>query len=218
MGRFAVIGLGNFGSSVARVLYELGHEVVCLDENEHSVDQVQQYSTYSVVGAANDLRTLESLQIKEMDAVFLSLGEEISSSILVTLYLKDLGAKRIVVKIVSEDHGRILEKVGATETVFPEKDMAVNVAHHVSSPTVMNYLEISPDFSLQEVAPRNEFRGKTLAETRIRQDYGVNVIAIKDVLTDKISLNPAANYVIKDSDVLVVIGRREDLARFSKSS
>ncbi|MFH1135867.1 MAG: TrkA family potassium uptake protein [Pseudomonadota bacterium] len=216
MGRFTVIGLGNFGSNVAKVLFELGHEVICLDINENLIRSAQKNSTYSLVGQATDMSVLSSLQVKNMDAVFVSLGEDISASVLVILHLRDLGAKRIIGKIVSEDHGRILMKVGAHEVVFPERDMAVRTANEVSSPSIMNYLDLSPEYAIQEIAPSDGFTGKTLAETRIRQEFGVNVIGIKDVIGDRITLNPEANYLIKDSDVLIVIGRRDDLGRLAK--
>lgn len=212
-----MIGLGNFGSNVARVLFELGHEVICLDRDEAKVNSTQRFSSYGVVGVATDKQMLESLQIDDLDAVFVSLGDSMAESILATLHLRDLKAKRIVAKITSEDHGRILTKVGAHEVVFPERDMAVQVANYVSSPSIMSYLELSPEYSIQEIAPPNEFIGKTLAETRIRHKHGVNVIGIRDVLMDQINLNPAANYVIKDSDVLIVIGRHDDLVKLAKT-
>lgn len=216
MGKFAVIGMGNFGSGVARTLYELGNEVVCLDKNERLIKAAQRFSTFGLVGSATDMSLLESLNVKAMDAVFVSLGEEMADSILVTLHLRDLKAKRIIAKILSEDHGRILLRVGAHEVVFPERDTAVRVANYVSSPTITNYLDLTPEYSIVEVVPPHDFIGRTLAETNIRRDFGVNVIGIKDVLRDQISINPEANFVIKDSDILIVMGRREEVARLSK--
>ncbi len=216
MGKFAVIGMGNFGSGVAQVLFDLGHDVICLDQNEHLINEAQKYSTFGLVGDATDMSLIKSLHVADLDAVFVSLGDRMADSILAVLHLRDLKAKRIVAKIVSEDHGRILMKVGASEVVFPERDMAARVANYVSSPTITNYLDLSPEYSVIEVAPPKDFMGKTLAETNIRRDFSVNVIGIKDVLRDQISINPEANFVIKDSDVLIVIGRREDVNRLAK--
>ena len=216
MSRFAVIGLGNFGSNVARVLYELGHEVICVDRNEDLIKTAHDFSTFGLVGPATDMNLLSSLQIKTLDAVFVSLGDEMADSILVTLHLRDLGAKRIIAKITSEDHGRVLLRVGAHEVVFPERDMAVQVANHVSSPTIMNYLDLSPEYMLAEIIPINEFVGQTLAQTQLRRDYGVNVIGVKDIMTERITANPPADFVIKDSEILIVIGRRDDLARLTR--
>lgn len=216
MGRFAVIGLGNFGGSAARTLFEAGHEVICLDRNEALIKAAQKFSTYGLVGRATDPGLLKALKIETLDAVFISLGDSMADSILVTLHLKDLRAKRIVAKIISEDHGRILKKVGASDVVFPERDTAVRVATYVSSPTIMDYLDLSPDYAVSEVAPSRELIGKSLIETRLRSDYGINVIAIRDVLMDAMNVNPQPTYVIKDSDVLVVIGHRDDLARMAR--
>ena len=216
MGRFAIIGMGNFGGNAARVLFERGHEVICLDRNENLIKASQAFCSYGLVGRATDQSLLEALKVETLDAVFVSLGHSLADSILVTLYLKDMGAKRIVAKITSEDHGRVLRKVGASDVVFPERDMAVRIAMSVSSPSIMDYLDLSPDYAVSEVAPIREFIGKNLIETKLRTEYGLNVIAIRDVLLDSINVNPRPDYVIKDSDVLVVIGRREDLSRLAQ--
>jgi trk system potassium uptake protein len=216
VGRFAVIGLGNFGTYAAKMLYELGHDVIVMDLDEAKVKTAQSYSTYGLVGSATDPKLIASLQVKNLDAVLVTMGSQIADSILVTLHLVDSQAKRIIAKITSEDHGRVLLKVGANEVVFPERDMAVQVANYISSPTIMNYLDLDPEYSILEVAPIREFIGKTLAETKLRQDFGVNVIGIKDVLMDKITINPSADHVIKDSDSLIVIGHRDELTKLTR--
>ena len=167
------------------------------------------------VGNATDPNLLSSLQVKNLDAVIVSLGAEMAESILVTLHLRDLQAKRLLVKILSEEHGRIVQKVGAHEVIFPEKDTAARVANYISSPTIMNYLDLDPEYSILEAAPLQHFIGKSLVETNIRGKYGVTIIGIKDVLMDKITINPAADYVIKNSDTLIAIGHREDLSRLA---
>ncbi|MEW6266851.1 MAG: TrkA family potassium uptake protein [Thermodesulfobacteriota bacterium] len=217
MSRFAVIGLSNFGASIAKALFERGHEVIVLDRNDNLVKTAQPYCSYGLVGEATDQTLLNSLQVETLDAVFVCMGDSMADSILTTLLLRDFKARKIVAKIISEEHGRILLKVGAHEVVFPERDMAMRVATYVSSPTIMDYLDLSPEYAVQEVAPPQRFVGKTLAETGIRRDFGVNVIGIKDVLRDSINLNPEAQYTIKDSDVLIVIGRRENLSRLTQS-
>lgn len=216
MGKYAVIGLSNFGQYLGRKLHDLGHEVVCLDENEDMIKQAQEYCSYGLVGNATDTSILSSLHVKDLDAVFVCLGDEMSDSILVTLLLKDLEARRIISRISSVEHGRILSAVGADEVIFPERDMAVRVANYVSSPNIMNYLDIDPEYSVLEVAPLPDFIGKSLVETNIRSEYGVNVIAIKDVIQDKIAINPSAGHIIKDSDLLIVIGNRDNLNAFTR--
>ncbi len=140
-----------------------------------------------------------------------SLGDRIDASIMVTLHLKELGAERIVVKAVSEDHRKVLEMVGATEVVFPEMDKAIKTAKTLSFPNALDYLPLAPGFSIVEIAPPKAFIGKTLAELDLRNKYHVQVIAVRELIPDRINLVPKADCVIKDSDIMVILGRDEDL-------
>lgn len=209
--KFGVIGLGNFGSTVAKALFEAGHDVVVLDRDRDRVQAMQRYATQAVIADATQKEILEELALDKMDAVIVSLGKDLSASVLVTLYLRDLKVKKIVVKIASEDHGRVLDRVGATEIVFPEKDMALRLAQSLISPNILDYLPLSPEYSLLELAPPKEFIGKSLAELRLRSRFGVNVLAVRQIIPERMVINPSADFVIKDSDVLVVLGKREDL-------
>ncbi|RLA94087.1 MAG: TrkA family potassium uptake protein [Deltaproteobacteria bacterium] len=209
--KFGVIGLGNFGSTVAKALFEAGHDVVVLDRDRDRVQAMQRYATQAVIADATQKEILEELALDKMDAVIVSLGKDLSASVLVTLYLRDLKVKKIVVKIASEDHGRVLDRVGATEIVFPEKDMALRLAQSLISPNILDYLPLSPEYSLLELAPPKEFIGKSLAELRLRSRFGVNVLAVRQIIPERMIINPSADFVIKDSDVLVVLGKREDL-------
>ncbi len=209
--KFGVIGLGNFGSTVAKALFEAGHDVVVLDRDRDRVQAMQRYATQAVIADATQKEILEELALDKMDAVIVSLGKDLSASVLVTLYLRDLKVKKIVVKIASEDHGRVLDRVGATEIVFPEKDMALRLAQSLISPNILDYLPLSPEYSLLELAPPKEFTGKSLAELRLRSRFGVNVLAVRQIIPERMVINPSADFVIKDSDVLVVLGKREDL-------
>ncbi len=209
--KFGVIGLGNFGSTVAKALFEAGHDVVVLDRDRDRVQAMQRYATQAVIADATQKEILEELALDKMDAVIVSLGKDLSASVLVTLYLRDLKVKKIVVKIASEDHGRVLDRVGATEIIFPEKDMALRLAQSLISPNILDYLPLSPEYSLLELAPPKEFIGKSLAELRLRSRFGVNVLAVRQIIPERMVINPSADFVIKDSDVLVVLGKREDL-------
>lgn len=209
--KFGVIGLGNFGSTVAKALFEAGHDVVVLDRDRDRVQAMQRYATQAVIADATQKEILEELALDKMDAVIVSLGKDLSASVLVTLYLRDVKVKKIVVKIASEDHGRVLDRVGATEIVFPEKDMALRLAQSLISPNILDYLPLSPEYSLLELAPPKEFIGKSLAELRLRSRFGVNVLAVRQIIPERMVINPSADFVIKDSDVLVVLGKREDL-------
>lgn len=211
MGQFVVIGLGNFGFNVAKTLYEMGHDVCAVDSDKDKVDQIRDFSTQAVEADACDKDVLKALGIEEADAVVVGLGERLDAPVLVTLYLKELKANRIIVKAVSEDHGKILEAVGATEIVFPEKDMAVKLAKTLAFPNALDHLPLAPGFSIVEVGPPRPFIGKSLSQLDLRNKYHVQIIAIRELIPDRVNLVPRADYVIKDSDILIILGKDEDL-------
>lgn len=212
-GRFCVIGLGNFGAEVAETLYEEGHEVIAIDFNKNKIQDIRDSCSYAILGDAANKEFLEAQGIHEMDAVIVATGDRSHLSTLITLFLKELKVARIFVKAVSEDHGRILERVGATDVIFPEKDMARRIAHTLSSPNLLEFIPLSEEYSLSETEPPNDYIGKTLRELDLRNEFQVTVIAIKDVLTDTLIPAPPATYRLKDSDVMILIGKTEDVDR-----
>ena len=216
MKSFCVIGLGNFGFHVARALYEDGHEVVAIDMDREKVQRVQDYVSYAILGDAASKEFLKGQGIGEMDAVVVSTGERSHLSTLITLYLKELKVPRILVKALDEDHGTILGKVGATDIIFPEKDMAVKTARSLSSPNILEFIPMAEDYSIIESAPPAHFVGKSLVELGLRKKFNVNIIGIKDVLTDEFTVVPPATHVIKDSDLLILIGKSTDVERACK--
>lgn len=211
MARFGVIGLGNFGHHVARTLYQEGHEVIAVDADREHVQRIKDHATVALVGDAASKEFLVSHGFADLAAVVVSTGERSHISTLVTLYLKELRVPRIVVKAISEDHGRILEKIGATEIVFPEKDMAVRTAMSLSAPNIIEHIPLGEDFVLTEVAPPRKFIGKNLIELDLRNRYRVTVLGIRDVLTEEFTALPPAQRLIRDSDILVLAGRPEDV-------
>ena len=213
MKRVVVIGLGIFGSQLARQLYDNGIEVVAIDKNRDVVQRIKDHSTKAVLADATDKEVLESIGIDAKDTVVISFGEDLSASTLLTLYLKEMKVKEIIVKVPNEDYKRILLKVGASEAIIPEREMANKVARSIISPNVLEYLPISEDYTIVELAPPTDFIGKSLADLDLRKKYALQVIAIRDVLTNKMQLVPRASAIIKDSDVLVIIGREDDIRR-----
>jgi trk system potassium uptake protein TrkA len=213
MKRVVVIGLGIFGSQLARQLYENGLEVVAIDKNRDVVQKIKDHSTKAVLADATDKEVLESIGIDAKDTVVISFGEDLSASTLLTLYLKEMKVKEIIVKVPNEDYKRILLKVGASEAIIPEREMANKVARSIISPNVLEYLPISEDYTIVELAPPTDFIGKSLADLDLRKKYALQVIAIRDVLTNKMQLVPRASAIIKDSDVLVIIGKEEDIRK-----
>lgn len=213
MKRVVVIGLGIFGSQLARQLYESGLDVIAVDKNKEVVQKIKDYSTKAVLADASDKEVLESIGVNENDVVVISFGEDLSASTLLTLHLKELKVKTIIVKVPNEDYKRILLKVGASEAIIPEREMANRVARSIISPSVLEYLPISEDYTIVELAPPTGFIGKSLTDLDLRKKYNLQVIAIRDVLTEKLQLVPQATSILKHSDVLVVIGREEDIQK-----
>ena len=171
MKRVVVIGLGIFGSQLARQLYESGLEVVAIDKNRDVVQRIKDHSTKAVLADATDKEVLESIGIDAKDTVVISFGEDLSASTLLTLYLKEMKVKEIIVKVPNEDYKRILLKVGASEAIIPEREMANKVARSIISPNVLEYLPISEDYTIVELAPPTDFIGKSLADLDLRKKY-----------------------------------------------
>ncbi|HEX6132765.1 MAG TPA: TrkA family potassium uptake protein [Longimicrobiales bacterium] len=217
MKRYIIVGLGNFGSGVAETLHRSGHDVIALDSNEAAIDRIAPYVGRAAVGDGRDARTLERLGAREANAAIVSTGDDITASVLATLALRDLGVREIYVKVVSRDHGRVMDKLGVTETVFPERESAIRLAHRIVSHTLLNYVQLGPDFSIQEMAVPDAWVGRSLRELQLPRNFRISVIAVHDVLTDEISPVPDPDAPLKDSDTLLVAGRDEYLAKVARA-
>jgi len=213
MKRVIVIGLGIFGFNIVKDLYENGIEVVAVDKNKEIVQKIRDFSTKAIVADGTDKEVLESLGIQPDDVVIISFGEDLAASTLITLHLKELKVKHITVKAPNEDHKRVLEKVGATEVIIPEREIADKVARSLISPNVLDYIPLSEDYTICEIAPPSSFYGKTIGELHLRTKYHVEVIAVKEMLPDRLRMIPRADFVVKDSDILVVIGKEQDVQK-----
>ena len=217
MGQFAVIGMGNFGYYLGRHLYEKGHEVIALDISKSQVHKSKDVVSQAVVADATDREALESLGISQVDAAVVCIGTRMQASILATLHLKELGIKSILAKATSEEHGRILKKVGASEILFPEKDLAIGVASRLDNPNMLDYLPFIEGYSIVELAPPKEYVGKTLKELDLINRFGIQVLAIKEILPKGLILIPGADFQVKDSDALIVLGPDEKLEKIKAS-
>jgi len=213
MRSFLVIGLGKFGFNVAKTLYELGQEVIAMDTDKAVVQSIRDLSTMAVIGDATSADNLSGVGIENVDVAVVSLGQKMDASVLVTLHLKELGIKEIWAKAISEDHGKILTRLGVTEVIYVEKEMGERVAQNLSRPNVLDYLPVSKGYSIQESPVPMTFIGKSLLELGLRKHYGIFVIAIKELIPEKMVLNPEADFILKDSDIMVILGSDEDLDR-----
>ncbi len=213
MRRVVVIGLGIFGYNIAKDLYENGLEVIAVDKNKEVIQKIRDFSTKAVLADGTDKEVIDSIGIQQDDVVIISFGEDLAASTLITLHLKEMKIKHIIVKAPNEDHKHVLEKVGATEVIIPEKEMADKVARSLISPNVLDYIPLSKDYTICEMVPPSSFMGKTIGELHLRSKYHIEVIAVREILPDRLTMVPRADFVMKDSDVLVVIGKEGDIEK-----
>ena len=212
--QFVVIGLGRFGESVAKTLYGLGHDVLAIDMDEDMVQEISDSVTHAVQMDATDESALRTWGVRNFDVAVVTIGSNIQASVMVTLLVKELGVKYIIAKGQSDLHAKVLYKIGADRVVLPEKDMGVRVAHNLVSASILDYIELSPDYSIMEMKALEEWNGKTLTELKLRSKYGINVMAIKK--NDDINISPSADEIISADDIIVAIGSAEDLARIEE--
>ncbi len=215
MRNFAIIGMSSFGYFLALELAQEGMEIMAIDLDEEKIEKIKPHVLKAVIADGTDRATLETLGLNELDGVVVSLGH-IDSSVLATLHLRELKLKRIVAKALSEEHGKILEMVGATDVIFPEKDEAMRMAHTLSHDNILDHIPLAEGYSILEIAPPNSFLHKSLGDLNLRRNYGVQVIVVKEMVPENVIPVPTADYIIKDSDILVIMGRDEDLKKIQK--
>ena len=215
MRQFLVVGLGRFGTSLVKTLYNLGYDVMGIDSNEEIIQNIADSITHAVQADATDENTLKALGVRNFDVAIVSIGNDIQSSILITIMLKEMGIKYVVAKAQSQLHGKVLYKIGADRVVFPERDMGVRVAHNLVSSNILDYIELSPEYSIVEIAAIPAWHNKSLGQLDMRRKYGLNVMAIKRGNND-VKISPHADDLISENDVLVVVGRKSDIEKLER--
>ncbi|OXS78423.1 potassium channel family protein [Domibacillus enclensis] len=211
---FVVIGLGRFGSSICRELSEQGMEVMAIDMDEDRVNEFASIASHAVVADTTDESVLKSLGIRNFDHVIVAIGDDIQSSILTTLMLKEVGVKKVTAKAQNDYHEKVLLKIGADQVVHPERDMGRRIANNIVSNNVLDYLELSDEHSIMEIIANDTLAGNTLIDLDIRARYGINIVAIKR--GKEIIVSPQADEPILLNDILIIIGADQDIDRFEK--
>lgn len=218
MKRFVIVGLGIFGSAVARTLHAKGHEVIAVDLAEGKVNRIAPYVSSAVVGDGRDRDTLERIGARAADAAIVSTGTDFGAAVLSAMALRELEVKELYVKVVAPDHARILERLGVTEAVFPEQDSAIGLAMRLAgSSAVLSYFHLRSGFSLQEMGVPQPWIGKTLRQLELPKRYKVFVVAVHEVLTDTITPAPSPDQPLKDSDTLLLAGPEQQLAALAET-
>ncbi len=216
MKSYVVIGLGRFGSAVAQELMRIGSEVLAIDSDEERVNGVAPFVTHALIGDATDEAVLRSIGVQDFDCVIVAIGENLEHSVLITLALKDLGARKIVCKARDDTYKRVLEKVGADRVVVPERDMGRRLAQTLNNSNILDYIELSNTFGLVEMTAPRVWVGQSLLESHIRERFGITVLAAHDPDGSNFVISPPAGYVVKENDVLIVVGRSEDFEKVQK--
>ena len=205
MKRFVIIGLGTFGSTVATRLYLLRHEVIAIDRSESVVDRLGPHVTRAVVAEGTSREALEEIGARGADAAVISTGDDLAASVLALMSVRDLGIKEVYVKVTSSAHARIVDALGATETIFPEREVAEGLASRITSSKLLRYVQYSNEFGIQEMAVPDEWQGRTLEDLDLPGRYPIQVVAIHDMLTDSIATS-RGDRPLTASDTLLVAG------------
>ncbi len=223
MKKFVAIGLGNFGLTLAKTLVENGCEVLGVDSSRETVNQAKEFLTYAIIGDASKREVLSALSLKDFDGAIVSIGQDMAPSILISLYLKEIGVKKIIVRAISEDHGKVLSSIGVSDVIFPERDMAVKLAGMLSLRNALDYLPLGEDYGIIEVTPPGHFLGKSLKELKIPNKYNCQVIGLKiypgdtaspaDESKVTVKMAPSADDIISGNMVMILLGRLGDIAK-----
>lgn len=212
MKSFAVIGIGRFGLAIAIKLFELGHEVLAIDKDPDKVDEIADSVTQAVCANPMEPGVISELAINECDVVIVAIGNNLSDSILITMMLKEYGTKYVIAKAQDENHRKVLQKVGADQVVIPEYDAGIKMASQLVSESVFDVIDISDKYSIADLAIPHTWIGKTLVQLDLRRKYGINVIAVRHKDTGKITtISPVADHAFTDNDIIVIIGKKEDI-------
>lgn len=215
MKQFVVIGLGRFGTSVATELYKMGHEVLAVDSSLERVEDIADHVTHAVCADATNEAELSALGLGNFDVAVVAIGKDMQASILVTMLCKEQGVKFVLTKAKSEMHAKVLQRVGADKIVFPERDMGARVAYNLVSTNILDFIELSPDYSLVEVAVPGAWAGQSMKELNLRVRYGINVMAIRHADGD-ISVAPQGIDLLAEKDVLIAIGANSSIKKLER--
>lgn len=211
--QFIVIGMGRFGFSVATCLYKAGYDVLAIDKDIEKIEEISSEVTHAVALDATDEKALSSVNIEDYDTAIVSIGGSIQESLLVTLLVKELGVNEIICKGQGELHGKLLKKIGASRVVLPEKEMGIRLANNLKFKSLFDYIEISKGSSIAEFTAPKEWINKTIGDINIRAKHNVTLIGIKYGNNSDVDVNINASTVIKEHDLLILIGKDDKLSK-----
>lgn len=211
--QFMVLGMGLFGSSLAKALHEMGHEVLAVDSDADLVEAISPYVTQAVQIDATDEAALQELGVRNFDAVIVSIGKNLRDSILVCVIIKELGVPYLIAKATDEIHAKVLRKIGVDKVVFPERDMGIRVAKSLITPNVLEMMEFSGDYRLIEIILPSKWAGNSIIGVDVRRKYGISILAIQR--DGEFIVSPSPDTVFEIGDLLLVLGQKDDISNIS---
>lgn len=216
MKSFCIIGLGNFGKTMALTLAENGHQVLVIDTDEEKIDEIADKVVSAICGDATNENVLHSAGVNNFDCCVVCLKNNMQDSILITLLLKEMGANKIVARAVSEHHKKILAKLGADIVIFPEKDMGQRLALTLAKNDVLEYFNLSDEFSIIEIKVPKKWVGHSIKELEIRRKYGVNVIATCNRNNNNFEIFTNPERIFGEDEKVVIVGNNSDIEKLTK--
>ena len=219
MKRYIVIGVGQFGFSVAKTLVDLGCDVLAIDYNEARIQEIADQIPHAVVASGIDEKALRALGAQEYNVAIVTCGESLENSILSTAILREIGVKEIIVKALNRAHGDILQRVGATMVVYPELEMGTQIANRLVNPDILQEIALSREYSIKELTIPPELAGKSILEGNIRARFGLTILAIRspqarEEQKDILRLSPPPSYIFKEGDHVLLFGKNKDIEHF----
>ena len=208
--QYIVIGCGRFGSSVAKKMCQLGNEVMVIDKDEDSINNIAELVTHTAIVDVTEERDLKSIGLGNFDVVIVAISSDIRASIMATVMAKEMGVPKVVCKAKDELQAKVLYKIGADKVVFPERDMGIRLAYNLASENILDQINLDPEYSIMEIVTPTNWVGKTIIELNLRAKYDITVLAVKT--TSGLKVMPSPNYKMQEKNILIIIGNTDKIS------
>ena len=208
--QYLVIGCGRFGSSVAKKMCQLGNEVMVIDKDEDSINNIAELVTHTAIVDVTEERDLKSIGLGNFDVVIVAISSDIRASIMATVMAKEMGVPKVVCKAKDELQAKVLYKIGADKVVFPERDMGIRLAYNLASENILDQINLDPEYSIMEIVTPQNWVGKTIIELNLRAKYDITVLAVKTQRGLKVM--PSPNYKMQEKNILIIIGNTDKIS------
>ena len=208
--QYLVIGCGRFGSSVAKKMCQLGNEVMVIDKDEDSINNIAELVTHTAIVDVTEERDLKSIGLGNFDVVIVAISSDIRASKMATVMAKEMGVPKVVCKAKDELQAKVLYKIGADKVVFPERDMGIRLAYNLASENILDQINLDPEYSIMEIVTPQNWVGKTIIELNLRAKYDITVLAVKT--QSGLKVMPSPNYKMQEKNILIIIGNTDKIS------